>query len=154
MTVPETHLLPLYHVCFAGEAVDLSFYRQGRVPSYCVSSTGKRMTVPDTHLLPLLISYLQEKLSTCPSIDKGGYYVSSTGKRLVHGDVCNSGLSALIPDTDGKGSLNPGELPLCLCSFVPRFQTAHPASVCSTYMRTSGFSTCFAVKQHVISDQT
>lgn len=50
----------------------------------------------------------QEKLSTCPSIDKGGYYVSSTGKRLVHGDMCNSGLSALIPDTDGKGSLNPG----------------------------------------------
>lgn len=59
-------------------------------------------------LLPLL-RCLQEKLSTCPSIDKGGYYVSSTGKRLVHGDVCNSGLSALIPDTDGKGSLNPGE---------------------------------------------
>lgn len=52
----------------------------------------------------------QEKLSTCPSVDKGGYYVSSTGKRLVHGELCNSGLSSLIPDTDGKGSLNPGEL--------------------------------------------
>lgn len=57
----------------------------------------------------LLSVVSQEKLSACPSIDKGGYYVSSSGRRLVHGDVCNSGLSALIPDTDGKGTLNPGE---------------------------------------------
>lgn len=60
------------------------------------------------HVLPCHHVCLQDKLSTCPLIDKGGYYVSSTGKRLAHGDACNSGLSALIPDTDGKGSLNPG----------------------------------------------
>jgi len=49
-------------------------------------------------------------MSACPSIDAGGYYVSSTGKRLVHGDMC-SGLESLIPDTDGKGSLRPGAKP-------------------------------------------
>lgn len=61
-----------------------------------------------TVFLHLIVCCLQDKLALCPLIDKGGYYVSSTGKRLVHGDMCNSGLSSLIPDTDGKGALNPG----------------------------------------------
>jgi hypothetical protein len=36
--------------------------------------------------------------------------VSSTGRRLVHGDACE-GVQSVIPDTDGKGSLNPGGQP-------------------------------------------
>eukprot|EP00878_Enallax_costatus_P010257 GHUV01010707.1.p1 GENE.GHUV01010707.1~~GHUV01010707.1.p1 ORF type:complete len:710 (+),score=160.81 GHUV01010707.1:152-2131(+) len=51
-----------------------------------------------------------EKLSSCPTIDTGVYSVSSTGKRLVHGDQC-TGLESIIPDTDGKGTLRPGAKP-------------------------------------------
>uniref|UniRef100_A0A383W6M8 VPS10 domain-containing protein n=1 Tax=Tetradesmus obliquus TaxID=3088 RepID=A0A383W6M8_TETOB len=52
----------------------------------------------------------QEKLTSCPSIDEGHYHVSSTGKRLVHGDNC-TGLDSLIADTDGKGQMRPGAKP-------------------------------------------
>jgi hypothetical protein len=44
----------------------------------------------------------QEKLPTCPHVDDGSYRVSSSGFRLVHGDVC-TGIDQIIADTDGKG---------------------------------------------------
>ena len=40
--------------------------------------------------------------NACPLLSERGYRASSTGLRLVHDDVC-TGVSAVIPDTDGKG---------------------------------------------------
>ncbi|KAI8465440.1 MAG: hypothetical protein J3K34DRAFT_525363 [Monoraphidium minutum] len=45
----------------------------------------------------------EDKLPTCPHIDDDSYRVSSSGFRLVHGDVC-SGIDKVISDTDGKGT--------------------------------------------------
>ncbi|KIY96596.1 hypothetical protein MNEG_11365 [Monoraphidium neglectum] len=44
-----------------------------------------------------------DKLPTCPHVKDGSYRVSSSGFRLVHGDVC-SGVDKIIFDTDGKGT--------------------------------------------------
>lgn len=44
---------------------------------------------------------------TCPLITSGYYSVSSTGKRLVHADVCTN-VTTVIPDTDGRGTANGG----------------------------------------------
>jgi hypothetical protein len=43
-----------------------------------------------------------ERLPFCPTLAAGAYDVSTTGQRLLHGDVC-AGINALIPDTDGRG---------------------------------------------------
>lgn len=42
-------------------------------------------------------------MPTCPVVASGTYSVSDSGKRLLHGDVCNN-VAAIIPDTDGKGN--------------------------------------------------
>eukprot|EP00197_Chlamydomonas_leiostraca_P003012 CAMPEP_0202867564 /NCGR_PEP_ID=MMETSP1391-20130828/9502_1 /ASSEMBLY_ACC=CAM_ASM_000867 /TAXON_ID=1034604 /ORGANISM="Chlamydomonas leiostraca, Strain SAG 11-49" /LENGTH=890 /DNA_ID=CAMNT_0049547617 /DNA_START=70 /DNA_END=2742 /DNA_ORIENTATION=- len=49
----------------------------------------------------------RDRMPTCPVVDSGTYTVSSTGKRLVHGDVC-TGVDGVIPDTDGKGGSTGG----------------------------------------------
>lgn len=52
---------------------------------------------------PPLTPNAQDKLPTCPHIEDGTYHVSSSGFRLVHGDVC-TGIDKIIFDTDGKGT--------------------------------------------------
>lgn len=47
------------------------------------------------------------KQPSCPpaipqTLQNSGYAMSTTNLRLVHGDQC-TGVSAVIPDTDGKG---------------------------------------------------
>jgi hypothetical protein len=64
--------------------------------SSCESAHPPRKPNP-THPTP------QEKLPTCPHVDDGSYRVSSSGFRLVHGDVC-TGIDQIISDTDGQGA--------------------------------------------------
>jgi len=52
----------------------------------------------------------QDKLPSCPHINDNSYAVSSSGFRLVHGDVC-TGIDKIIADTDGKGNARGGQPP-------------------------------------------
>ncbi|GBF87767.1 hypothetical protein Rsub_00478 [Raphidocelis subcapitata] len=52
----------------------------------------------------------EDKLPTCPRVQDGSYYVSGSGFRLVHGDVC-SGVDGVIPDSDGQGNPKGGGRP-------------------------------------------
>lgn len=47
-----------------------------------------------------------QRMPTCPAIDQLHYHVSSTGRRLVHADTC-VGIEAVLPDTDGGGTMRP-----------------------------------------------
>jgi hypothetical protein len=51
----------------------------------------------------------RERMPSCPLLDTmgGDYTVSSSGRRLVHGDVC-AGADALFSDTDGAGQAKHG----------------------------------------------
>ena len=44
---------------------------------------------------------------SCSALGAHNYAASATGRRLVHGDVC-TGVSAVIPDTDGRGGTRGG----------------------------------------------
>ncbi len=51
-----------------------------------------------------------DKLPVCPTLDKKLYAVSSSGRRLVHSDMC-TGVDKIIQDTDGQGHPRSGYKP-------------------------------------------
>eukprot|EP00201_Polytomella_parva_P016140 CAMPEP_0175072082 /NCGR_PEP_ID=MMETSP0052_2-20121109/19671_1 /TAXON_ID=51329 ORGANISM="Polytomella parva, Strain SAG 63-3" /NCGR_SAMPLE_ID=MMETSP0052_2 /ASSEMBLY_ACC=CAM_ASM_000194 /LENGTH=978 /DNA_ID=CAMNT_0016339465 /DNA_START=262 /DNA_END=3198 /DNA_ORIENTATION=+ len=66
-------------------------------PSAGGVNMGGNRTVDTCTALP------ESRMQTCPLIRDKKYMVSSTGKRLLHADVCNDA-SVIIPDTDGMGN--------------------------------------------------
>ncbi len=58
-------------------------------------------------LLLLVPAVMPNHPPQCPVIQSNTYTVSSSGKRLVHGDVCTNP-EAIIPDTGGKGRVGAG----------------------------------------------